>query len=416
MDTKIKDKRLIKKRYWKFIIPALVLLIISTALIFRDSSRAYRVEKERLTIEEVKQGPFEDYIQIVGHVEPISVIFMDAVVGGIVEEILVEEGGMVKKGDVILKLTNTNLSLEILNSEAQLAEKANLLRETRINMEQQKLNLQRELLNLENDLIQKKRTFEQYRELVEEELIAREDFRRAEEDFKLAMKQKNLTMERNRQDSIFRKSQVETITLNLENMQRNLELIYRQQDNLNVKAPFDGQLGMLNAQLGESISAGQRIGQVNVLTSYKIKARIDEHYIDRVRNELKASFVRQADTFHLEVKKVYPAVRDGQFEVDLVFTGNLPDNIRTGQSYNISLQMGQTQESLLLAKGGFYQSTGGQWAYVLSEESPTAVKRPIRIGRQNPKYFEVLEGLEAGDRVVTSGYDTFKDNDKLQLE
>ena len=415
MDRKIEDKRWIKPRHWKFIVPALLLIGFGTALALRDPSSTLQVDKEKITIEEVAFGPFEDYIRITGIVEPISVIYLDAVEGGIVEEILIEEGSMLKKGDVILKMSNTNLSLSILNSESQLAEKSNFLRETHINMEQQKLNLQREILNLEFDLVQKKRKYEQNKELFEEELIAREEYLRSEEDYKLAQKLKELSMERNRQDSIFRKNQVEKISLNLENMERNLEMVYQRQDNLNLRAPFDGQLGLLNAQLGESIGAGQRIGQVNVLTSYKIKAQIDEHYIDRIRQGLTASFDRQDTKFALKVKKVYPAVRDGRFEVDLVFTGSLPENIRTGQSYHISLQLGETQESLLLARGGFFQSTGGQWVYVLTEDGSTAVKRSIRIGKQNPRYYEVLEGLNKGEKVITSGYDVFGDNDKLVL-
>ena len=415
MDRKIEDKRWIKPRHWKFIVPALLLIGFGTALALRDPSSTLQVDKEKITIEEVQFGPFEDYIRITGIVEPISVIYLDAVEGGIVEEILIEEGSMVKKGDVILKMSNTNLSLSILNSESQLAEKSNFLRETHINMEQQKLNLQREILNLEFDLVQKKRKYEQNKELFKEELIAREEYLRSEEDYKLALKLKELSKERNRQDSIFRKNQVEKISLNLENMERNLAMIYQRQDNLNLRAPFDGQLGMLNAQLGESIGAGQRLGQVNVLTSYKIKAQIDEHYIDRIRQDLTASFDRQDTRYGLKLKKVYPAVRDGRFEIDLVFTGELPENIRTGQSYHISLQLGETQQSLLLARGGFFQSTGGQWVYVLTEDGGTAVKRSIRIGKQNPRYYEVLEGLHKGEKVITSGYDVFGDNDKLVL-
>jgi HlyD family secretion protein len=198
-------------------------------------------------------------------------------------------------------------------------------------------------------------------------------------------------------------------------MERNLSLIYERQEDLNIKAPVDGQLGSLNAELGQSISAGQRIGQVNVLTSYKIKAEIDEHYIDRIRRGLTASFERQEDTFHLELFKVYPEVRGGRFEVDLRFTGKLPENIRTGQSYHISLQLGETQQATLIARGGFFQSTGGQWVFVLGPDEQVAIKRNIRIGKYNPQYYEVIEGLDKGEKVVTSSYDMFGDNDKLVL-
>lgn len=323
---------------------------------------------------------------------------------------------MLKKGDEILKLSNTNLSLSILSSEAQLAEKSNFLGETQINMEQQKLMLRRELINLEYDLIQKERTYHQNKALYDEELIAREQYLNAKEDYEMSMKLKSLAEKRNVQDSIFRKNQIEKIGINLENMARNLELIYHLQDNLNVKSPVDGQLGYLNAELGQSINSGERIGQVNVLTSYKIKAQIDEHYIDRVRRELVATFERQDEVFQLELFKIYPEVRDGQFDVDFKFRDSQPENIRTGQSYHISLKLGETQDSNLITRGGFFQSTGGQYVYVLSEDETFALRREIRIGRQNPQYYEVLDGLDEGEKVITSNYDMFGDNEKLIFE
>ncbi len=413
MDRKIVDKRWIKPKHWKYIIGSAFILIVTVALVLRDPTSTYRVDVEKVNIETVKYGPYQDYIRIIGVVEPISTIYMDAIEGGIVEEILIEEGSMVNKGDIILKLSNTALNLDILNSEASLAEKSNFLRETQINMEQQKLILQRDLINQEYDLIQKKRLYQQNKELFEDELIAREDYIQSREAFEMALELKDLTIKRNQQDSIFRKNQIEKISLNLDNMERNLELIYQRQENLNIKAPVDGQLGLLDAELGQSISRGQRLGQVNVLTSYKIKAEIDEHYIDRIRRGLLASFERQLDTFQLELTKVYPEVREGRFEVDLLFTGKQPENIRTGQSYHISLQLGETQEATLIARGGFFQSTGGQWVYVLSPEEDFAIRRNIRIGRQNPQFYEVLEGLEEGEKVVTSSYDVFGDNEKL---
>lgn len=413
MDKKIEDKRWIKPRYWKYIIGGVFVLLVAAVLAFRDTSSTYRVDRDKVTIEEVKFGPFLDYIRIIGVVEPISVIYLDAIEGGIVAERLIEEGSMVSKNDVILRLTNTNLHLNILNSEAQLAEKANFLRETQINMEQQKLLLQRELISLEYDLIQKQRAFRQNEELMADELISREDYLRSKEDYEMAVRLKKLTVERNRQDSIFRKNQIEKISLNLDNMERNLALVYQRQEDLNIKSPVDGQLGYLDAELGQSIAAGQRIGQINVLTSYKIKAEIDEHYIDRIRRGLKGTFERQNEVFDLELFKVYPEVRQGKFQVDLKFTSKQPENIRAGQSYHISLQLGETQEATLIARGGFFQSTGGQWVYVLSPDGDFAIRRAIRIGRQNPQYYEVIEGLEQGEQVVTSSYDVFGDNERL---
>ena len=413
MDRPIEDKRRIKPKHYKFIVGGIVIIVIILFFLFRKNTSTFRVDKDKVTIEEVFTGPFQDYIQIVGVVEPISTIYLDAIEGGMVEQILIEEGVMVKKGDVILRLTNTNLSLSILESEAQLAEKANFLRETEIAMQQQKLDLQRDLLKLDYDVIQKKRVYDRNKILIADQLISREEYALSEEDYNLTMKIRDLTIERQRQDSIYRKNQVEKISQNLASMQKNLELVYQRQDNLNIKAPVDGQLGLLDAKLGQSIAVGQRIGQINVLTSYKIKAQIDEHYIDRIRSGLTADFERQTDTFRLSLLKVYPEVRDGRFEVDLLLTGAVPENIRTGQSYQISLQLGETQQATQVARGGFFQSTGGQWIFVVDPDGNSASRRNIRIGKQNPHFYEVLEGLEAGEKVVTSGYDVYGNNERL---
>ena len=415
MDKKIIDKRLIKPRHWKFIIPGFILLLVCTALVLRDPASTLQVDKEKITIEKVQFGAFEDFIRLTGVVEPISEIFLVAAEGGIVEEILIEEGSMVEKGEIILRLSNPELEKSILDSEIQLVEYATQQRESYIRMDQQKLNMQRELLSNELDLVRKKREYEHNTILHGQGFIPADDFLKAKEDYELALKLMDLNRKWMRQDSILRQTQIKKINLDLEKIERNMEMVYKRKNSLSVKAPFAGQLGRLNATLGESIGQGQRIGQVNVLTSYKVKAQVDEHYIDRVRQDLTASFDRQDTKFGLKVRKVYPAVRDGRFEIDLVFTGELPENIRTGQSYHLSLQLGETQESLLLTRGGFFQSTGGQWVYVLTEDGKTALKRSIRIGKQNPRYYEVLEGLEKGEKVITSGYDVFGDNDKLVL-
>lgn len=352
MDRTIIDNRKIKPEHYKYIAGGALFLIVILVLVFRDNTSTYRAEKDKLTIETVFKGSFQDYIRVIGLVEPISVVYLDAVEGGMVEQILIEEGTMVKKGDVILRLTNTNLNLNILDSEAQLAEKANFLREVELNMQQQALELQRDLLRLNYDMLQKKRVYERNKILFADQLISREEYLLSEEDFQLTGRLQDLTLQRQRQDSIYRSNQVRKISENLQNMQKNLELVYLRQDNLNIKTPVDGQLGMLNAELGQSVNIGQRIGQVNVLTSYKINADIDEHYIDRVRKGLEGFFDRQTDTFHLVVEKVYPEVRDGRFEIDFLITGTMPQNIRTGQSYHISLQLGEEQEAIQIPREG----------------------------------------------------------------
>ncbi|HLP03945.1 MAG TPA: HlyD family efflux transporter periplasmic adaptor subunit [Paludibacter sp.] len=416
MDRIIEDKRRIKPKHLKIAIPVLLAAGLALFMALRDKSDIFRIEKDKVSIDPVTNGMFQDYIQVVGVVEPITYVYLDAIESGMVKEVCIEEGNMVNKGDVILRLTNINLNLSILESEAQLAEKSNFLRETRINMEQQKLTLQRELLNLDVEVQQKKRKAEQNKALYADELIPREDYLRAKEDYELSQRTEKLMQKRYLQDSIFRNNQVEKISSNLASMQQNLELIYQRQENLNVKAPVDGQLALLDAKPGQAISVGQRIGQINVLTSFKIKAKIDEHYIDRVRKGLTAYVSRELDTLQMEVGKVYPEVREGRFEVDLFFSGQLPKNIRAGQSYNVGLQLGETQQAIMIPRGSFYQSTGGQWIYVLEADGKTAVKRNIRIGRQNPRSYEVLDGLKPGEQVVTSGYDLFGKNDKLVLE
>jgi HlyD family secretion protein len=416
MDRKIQHSSWLPKR---FRLPALigvtVLCLITLSVAFTSSS-TYRVAKDTVTIAEVIEAPFQDYINVRGRVEPSYLAYLDAVEGGIVEQIVKEEGALVQRGDTILVLSNLNLSLNILNSEAQLAEKANFLRETQISMEQQKLVLQRDLLRLENELAQTKRQYDRNASFYADELIAEEDFLSSKEAYELAKKLYELSLERQEQDAAFRDTQIRKIQVNLTNMERNLELIYQRQNHLVVKAPVSGQLANLNAVPGQSIIPGYRLGQVNVLSDFKLQASIDEHYIDRIHQGLIAQLERQNETYTLNVTKVYPEVNDGQFFVDLVFEDEVPTNIRSGQTYNLSIQLSATKQAVLLNRGAFFQSTGGRWIYRLNQDGDVATKHPIRIGRQNPKYYEVLEGLQAGDRVLISTYELFGENEKLQLD
>lgn len=380
---------------------------------FATNLSTYRADKEKLTISKVEEGIFHDYITINGNVEPISTVLLDAREGGRVEEKVAEEGQMVKKGDVLVKLSNTDLSLSILNSEAQLAEKSNFLRNTMVTMEQEKLQIKRELLNLEFDIIRKKRTYEQNKSLIAENLISQEEFLMAEEDYQFAKRSYELYMERQRQDSIYRSIQVKQMEDNLRNMELNLQLVRMRQDELNVKSPVNGQLTILDVELGQSVPKGGRIGLMHVLTSYKVVAEIDEHYIDKVKVGLKAILERQGQEFELSVRKVFPDVKNGRFTVELVFSDQMPDNMRTGQTYYSRLQLGNPKQALLLPKGSFFQKTGGQWIFVASEDGTSAEKRSIKIGNQNPQYYEVLEGLKAGEEVITSGYDSFGDSERI---
>jgi len=413
MDRPIEKKKGLQKKHIGYILGGIIILVLFYMAFFSGHVSTYKVEKDKLIIESVIRGQFNDYITVPGTVEPISTVFLDALEGGRVEEILIEEGSMVKKGDVILRLTNPDLYLNILDSEAQLAEKGNFLRNTQVTMEQERIAIKRELINLKYDIERKERTYQQNLELIKDNLISKEEFIRSKEDLDMARSSQELFVERQKADSIFRSVQVETIKANLDNMRRNLTLVRQRVENLNVKATVDGQLGLLVPEIGQSISRGANMGQINVLTSYKVSAQIDEHYIDRVRTQLTATLDRQASMFNLVVRRVYPEVRNGTFEIDMVFTDTMPDNIRTGQTYYISLQLGQPKEALLVPIGGFFQETGGQWIFVLDPSESFAIKRNISIGRKNPKYYEVLEGLQPGEKVIISGYESFGKNEKL---
>ena len=382
-------------------------------LVLRDDASTLRVNGETLSISEVRSGEFNDYIRISGQVQPMTTIQISPQEGGIVQEILIEEGSKVKAGDEILRMSNDNLDLQILNSEAELAEKENLLRNTMISMEQQRLSVQQEKLQLQIEVKRLKRKYEQSKALYEEKLIAREEYLMAEEDYQIAAGRLELVKERATQDSLYRSVEIKQMQESLDNMRLNMQMIRKRKDNLTIKSPIDGELGLLEVVLGQSIASGMKIGQINDLDSYKIEAQIDEHYIDRVSAGLEARFERQNETFEAVIRKVYPEVRDGKFKADFRFNGEQPANIRTGQTYYLNLQLGQPESAVLIPRGTFYQKTGGKWIYVVSPEGGKAVKREIRIGRQNPQFYEVLEGLEPGEKVITSGYDNFGDNEVL---
>lgn len=415
MDTIVEKKRGLKRKHWGYVGGGVFLGILVVYWVLRDTSSALKVERARLTIETVVKGEFNDYIRVIGHVMPSRIIYIDAVEGGRVEERIIEEGTMVRKGDVILRLSNPLLNISIMQSEADLAYQENELRNTRIHMEQERLRLKQERIGLATDLTVKKRRATQYERLFEKELIAKEEYLQAQEAYALAEEQLKVVDERIVQDERFRELQVKSLDENIANMKRSLTLVRERLENLKIKAPVDGQLGNLDAQIGQSIDAGERIGQV-ITADLKIQAPIDEHYVERVMPELPAGFERDGRNYRLVVTKVYPEVKDGQFKTDMIFTGNRPENIRAGQTYHINLQLGDPVTSVIVPRGSFFQMTGGDWIYVLDEDGVTARRRKIRIGRQNPQYYEVLEGLQEGEQVVTSGYDSFGDNERLIIK
>ncbi len=419
MDRKIESKKGIAQWFSKKKLPywlgGLVVVFVAY-LLLRSDLRTFRVNADTLTVSEVISGEFNDYIRVSGQVQPMTTIQVSPLESGVVHEIFLEEGAQVKAGDKILELKNENLDMQILNSEADLAEKENLLRNTLISMEQEKLSVHQEMLQLETDVKRNRRAYEAQKQLYQEELIAREEYLRAEEDYDLAKSRLELVKNRVVQDSLYRNIQVKQMQESLSNMRVNMQMIRRRKEHLILTAPIDGELGLLDVVLGQSVSSGMKIGQINNLSSYKIEAQIDEHYIDRVMPGLEAQFERQDESYQAVIRKVYPEVRDGKFKADFKFDGTLPENIRTGQTYSLNLQLGQPEEAVMIPRGTFYQKTGGRWIYVVTEDGSKAYKREIRIGRQNPQYYEVLEGLEPGEEVITSGYDNLGDNDCLILK
>ncbi|MBQ2195051.1 MAG: HlyD family efflux transporter periplasmic adaptor subunit, partial [Bacteroidales bacterium] len=387
------DKIIEKKTGWRvaFTKKALpwwlgaLLLAFVIYLIARPNNKTLRVDKDTITVSSAVKGEFNDYIRISGRVQPMTTIQLSPQEGGMVQAILIEEGSVVKAGDPILVLSNDNLDLQILNSEAELAEKENILRNTQIQMEQQKLDVRQNELEYGTQVDRLKRAYEQQKALYEDKLIAREDYLKAEEDYRLAQQKYELIRERSKQDSLYRGTQIDRMEESLENMLLNMSMIRRRKDNLIVKAPIDGELGLLDVVLGQTIASGAKIGQINSVGLYKVEAQIDEHYIDRVVAGLEATFERQGETYSTVIRKVYPEVREGKFKADFKFDGEQPDNIRAGQTYYLNLQLGQPEEAVIIPRGSFYQKTGGKWIYVVNKEGNKAVKREIRIGRQNPQ-------------------------------
>lgn len=419
MDKVIEKKKGIAAAFTKksvkwWALGAFVILVVVLLLTGRRS--VLRVDGSTILTGTARQGEFNDYIRVSGQVQPMTTVQLSPTEGGNVKRIVVEEGSHVNEGDVIVVLGNENLDMQILNSEAELAEKENILRNTMISMEQQKLSVRQEKLSLQIEVRRARRAYEQNKALYEEKLIAKEEYLKASEDYELAKDKLELVTDRERQDSLYRSVQIAQMHESLENMRLNMNMIRRRKENLSVKAPISGELGLLDVELGQSVAAGAKIGQINNLDSYKIEAQIDEHYIDRVAPGLEATFERQSEKYSSVIRKVYPEVRDGKFKADFCFEGQQPENIRTGQTYYLNLQLGQSAEAILIPRGSFYQNTGGKWVYVLNADGTKATKRSVRIGRQNPQYYEVLEGLAPGDKVIISSYDSFGDKDELIIK
>jgi efflux transporter, RND family, MFP subunit len=415
MDRQIEKKSFLRRYAW-YIAAAAALAALLVWIVLGTTANTTTVDATDITISDVTRGKFDDYVRLNGQVLPIQVVQISPEEGGIVREKVVEEGTRVRKGDVILRLSNSNLDLQILNAEAELAEKQNLLRNTQVAMQQDRLNNRTEQATLDTDCDRKRRAYEQNARLYKERLISKEVYLQSREDYNLALRKQSLISQRLKQDSIYRHVQMAQMEDNLDNMRKNVLLVRDRKNKLEVRSAIDGELGLLDVELGQNIAAGQNIGQINDLSDFKVQAQIDEHYIDRVRPGLSASFSRDGKTYLLRVRKVYPEVRNGTFRTDFVFVGECPAQMRSGQTFYVELALGKSQQATLIPRGTFFQTTGGNWIFVLDKSGRKAYRRNISIARQNPQYYEVTDGLEPGERVITSGYEAFKDNDVLVIK
>lgn len=415
MDIEIKPRfPLLRKYGW--ITAIAILLIVAVAWAVKTSgTTSYKADYRSLTTDEVIEGEFNDYIRLSGKVETGIIVQVSALETGVVESKLVEEGAMVKEGDIILTLRNPLLRQQILDSESQLAEKQNMLRDTELALETQRLQVRRDILTARTEVNRKRRAADQQKTLLDERLTSREEYTKAQEDYQLAVENLKLLEDRLRQDSLYRSVQVGMMRESLHNMQENFRLVRQRADNLNVRATHNGQLGSLNAEIGQNITSGQQIGQINILDNYKLTVNIDEHYIDRVTPGLQGKASRQGKEFDVSVRKVYPEVVDGKFRADLDIEGRMPENLRVGQTYPIDLLLGQPERTLMIAKGTFFQSSGGKYVYVMDPDGKSATKREITIGRRNPQFYEILEGLSPGETVITSSYSNFGNVDRIDI-
>lgn len=412
----------IEKNFWPLRrigiigIPIAIVLFIMIFIVFGDHQQALNVQKERLTISTVASGLFQDYIPVTGEVMPIETFFLDVVEGGRVIQKYVEEGAYLKVGDPILKLENTSLAFQAIYNQTQVVQQENNLRSYKLTLEQNRLSLQSQILNLNVQIQNQKRIYEMNKKLYEKKLIPQNEFESSRDQYEYLVKSRDLTLQSYSLDSLSREGQIKQLEITVKQFQKNMKLIDDQFSNLTVRAPINGQLTALNAEIGKSIATGQNIGQIDDTTASKVRVDIDEHYIARVRDGQTGEWILGDIPYKLKVKKVFVQVTNGRFQADMNFIGDAPQGIRRGQTVHIKLELGGLTSAVLIETGGFYSTTGGQWIFVVDKSGTFALKRKIRIGRQNPQYYEVLEGLRAGEKVITSSYENFGDIEKLNIQ
>jgi len=416
MDKLIEKKTWTKKRIITLSGAAVFVLFTLYTFVFSDSSSKLNVEKDRLTISEVIRAPFQEYIPITGTVEPIQTFYLDLSDGGRVIQKYLEEGAMLKVGDPIIKLENPQLSLSVLSTQSNFLQAQSLSRQTKLSFEQNLLNRQGQLLDINLSLLNQERIFKNNKVLFEKGMISKNDYETSKETYETLIESKHLVLEALKRDSLTLIQLIQQGDTDIEMSKNYLTLVEEQLANLTVRSPIKGQLTSLNAEIGQSVGAGYRLGQIDNIDSFKVRAEIDEHYISRVAEGQNGEYEFDNKTYTLKIKTVYPQVINGRFYVDMMFEGKQPKGIRRGQTVHIKLQLGGLSDAILVESGGFYSTTGGQWIFVVDKSGSVAERRSIKIGRQNPLYYEVLEGLKEGEKVVTSSYDNYVDYNKLSIQ
>jgi len=395
---------------------AVVLAIIVFLFLKPDAGRALKVENDRIVVSTVDFGRFDDYIPVRGQVAPLKTVFLDAIEGGRVEAIYVEDGAQVEAGDLIIDLSNTQLQLDVIAREAEVTEQLNNLRNTELSLEQNRLTHKRNLVDINYHIIRLSREIKRLTPLVEKDLIDDGTLERLKDEYDWYVARREVTLESQATDERLQKIQMEQLRIAGAQLEKNLEVARRNLEALNVRAPVAGKLTAFDLEIGQALSRGVNIGQIDDPESFKVTANIDEYYLSRVDIEQTATLTTSGREYQLQVRKVYPQVKNGTFEVDLVFTGREPDSIRRGQTLQLNLQLGSPSDSLLIPNGAFYQDTGGNWVFVVTVDGTRAVRRNVRMGRRNLKFIEVLDGLEPGERVITSPYTNYLDMDRLELQ
>ncbi|MBC2839398.1 efflux RND transporter periplasmic adaptor subunit [Robiginitalea sp. SC105] len=416
MDIPIEKKRFNNRKIAMIAGGAALLALIIYVAIATGGGARLNVQTERITVSTIERGAFQENIPVNGIVLPITTIYLDALEGGRVEEKFVEDGAMMQQGEPILRLSNTDLELSLVNQETQVY---NLLTQMQISQNaarQNTINRLNQYTDVENSLVEARRLYELNKRLYEKDAIGRQELIIAENDYNYQKERMELAEEILRQDSISVSQEERQIANSLARTQNALELMRRKVADLVVRSPIEGQLTSLDAEIGESKNKGERLGQIDVLSGYKVRADIDEHYISRIYTGQRGSFPFNGERHELIIKKVYTQVTNGRFQVDMEFAGEAPEGIRRGQSLQIRLALSEEKEALLVPKGGFFQKTGGNWIFKVSEDGGAAYRTDITLGSQNTEYYEVLSGLQPGDRVVTSSYDNYGDIQELVLK